>query len=353
MDKLLSALAPAITGILTPRTSSAESPYAAYRLAEFLKLPEREYTAIIAAIETNPFVEQLMYPCAEEECLLAYNRFPDTDLSPHFWHMMKPSGLIRAFPWEKIIARIGFDDFKRFFLYREARLNQKQVAGNTGLSVDEVCAIQKELLYGYSGSGCAGELVQEKRISAAGDEYTVPVLLAYAPALARGIYKINARRLAVLLRSKQTAHVTEIIRLMELVNLRKQIMYRTIKQLVEFQSAFISSGDKEQLLPLTQSALARSLCLDKSLVCRAISNRSVNIRGEEMPLKDLVPSKKRIGLMLMRKLIAQERRIATDNELQKKMFSRYNIRLSRRSISMYRKSLAIPSSFDRVVKNTP
>lgn len=332
--------------------SSDVADSADIRLAECLELSDKIFIYLIKGVESHPLFKQLYEPLHEEERIVSRKSFFQTRLSPVFYKFVKSLYGSNKYVLniKKIIQVLGYERFEYFFLYNESHLSSAQIAANCGLGITEVMEMQRYLDHLYVPSGKIGEVKCEKYLTPSGNEDERLILFVYSPAFARGAYAINYQRLALMSKQLSTEDMRtlkRIVRTLEIINLRMVIVHKLICRLLMHQKEFCLSGDTHLRVPLRQVEIARELQLDTSIICRAIRKRSIVVNRRTMALKDFLPSRKQVVLRMLHDIIQQEKRVATDEMLRKKLFAQYRINVSRRSISMYRKQMEIPSSFNR------
>ena len=286
-----------------------------------------------------------------EEKIISRRPFPYTRLASDFFHFVElPVDQTDSFSVVKnIIQQAGMERFMHFFLSDETNLSPEQIAANCLYSIDDVIATFNFLNQAYVPSGKIGEIICEQYITARGEENERLVIAFYSPLYARGLYEINYRLLPFAIKkiACEENHIRRLIRAIELVNLRMNIMYKLIQNILFMQKKFCKSGGLNDRIRLTQLDMAQHMQLDKSIICRTIRGRSLVIQGSEIPLKDFFPGRKKIMIELLGQILRSERRPMTDEALRKKLFAQSRITISRRSVSAYRKKLAVPSSFKR------
>jgi len=178
--------------------------------------------------------------------------------------------------------------------------------------------------------------------------------------LVKGRYQINYQRFKELvdtgkIKKDQADRMVKLLQQLEMINRRTTAIYRILHHLKEFQSAFFKSGNLLDLLPSSQSELARCLNFHPSTVSRAIANKSIlTPQGEERPIEFFYS--RRWTRNLIRKVILEEKERVqkrssssplTDELIRQKIIKDYGINLSRRTVSKYRKALNIPPSHQR------
>jgi len=178
--------------------------------------------------------------------------------------------------------------------------------------------------------------------------------------LVKGKYQVNYDKFDKLIEEGvikrcEVDKAVKLFKRLDMINRRTTTIYRILNHLREFQHPFFKSGNVLDLLPLSQSELARELNLSPSTVSRAIARKSLlTPQGEEKPIKFFLS--KGWAKNLVKKVILKEKREIqegilssplTDEQIQKRISEDYGINLSRRSIAKYRKVLNIPPSHQR------
>jgi len=180
--------------------------------------------------------------------------------------------------------------------------------------------------------------------------------------LIKGRYHIDYQRLEKLVEEKKISRtevnkITEFLRQLDMINRRVTTIYRILHQLKEIQRPYFISGRLIDLLPFSQSELARSLGVSPSTISRAIAGKSIlTPRGEERPIKFFFS--RRWMKNLVKKVILEEKEMMekglllcplTDEEIKEKIRRDYQIKIARRTVSRYREKLNIPSSHLRYI----
>ena len=150
--------------------------------------------------------------------------------------------------------------------------------------------------------------------------------------------KMELRELNVLLRD------------MEFINARKSVIYRILHSILDKQKDYFISGDPLSLVPYTQKEIAQQLKIDNSIVSRAIYSKSiVTPFAQEKPLDFFLPSTKDVYKLKVQMIIKDNPGVS-DTKIGAILNTKYNISISRRSISVYRKNLGIKTYYKRSYK---
>jgi RNA polymerase sigma-54 factor len=123
------------------------------------------------------------------------------------------------------------------------------------------------------------------------------------------------------------------------VRQRWHTLYQIGEYLVENQAEFLAHGPRH-LKQMTRTELAKILCLHKSTISRAVSNKTIQLpTGRIIPLRDLfdnsLPAKEAI-----RDLLNQSSEPLSDNEIAARL-SIEGLHLARRTVSKYRESIGL------------
>lgn len=334
--------------------------------AALLEMPEDEFQRLIAEIEKSSLFHRLYH----QERIIRYQRFPKADLSPHFCELKEElvadkgsldleEMLQQRGEVVEAIKGLGLESFKRYFLYPEPGVTVEDVAQECDLEPWEVERIN-ELVDRFSIMSeffHPSELGSPKgihyfRIASVERGPEGFVIGYFAPSLARGGYAIDYERFEKLagggfFSGIEAREIRQLMRRLELINSRKDTVYRILIHVVEKQALYLESGDSRALLPFTQKELARGIAVAPSSVSRAIRARSVDTPwGEEKPLKDFFPRPRRFRRELVRQILEAEETLS-DEAIKAKLEEKFGVSISRRTISSLRKELKIPSARHR------
>ena len=138
------------------------------------------------------------------------------------------------------------------------------------------------------------------------------------------------------------------------IDQRQQTILRLGKYAGEYQRAFLTTMQTQELKPLGLKDAANALNLAPSTISRAIKDKYIQCQNKIFSLKILFPRKVTTDLSQARieydlqKLIDQEssQQPLSDQQLVEH-FADHGVTLSRRVIAKYRKKLNIPNSYQR------
>ena len=139
---------------------------------------------------------------------------------------------------------------------------------------------------------------------------------------------------------------------------RQKTIMRLGEYVGQFQHAFLTTMQKQELKPLGLKETARALSLAPSTISRAIKDKYVQCQNKVFSLKILFPRKVTTDLSQARieydlhQIIKKEDAHAplSDQQLVE-IFAKHDVTLSRRVIAKYRKKLNIPNSYSRKSKS--
>lgn len=345
------------------------------KVAEFLSIPESDFESYIKEVEENP----LFIALKEKYRIISYRKFYDVKNSrvPQLKEETLPDqnevemeNLLSDPSIFDLVRRIGKIIGEKSFrevLIGEISINQ--VIKRCSLSLSEakifrefVDKFQLQQIINPSFSFTPSRYSRFFLIASFEWEKNELVIrpLKEENYLIKGKYQVNYRKFQELVDTGKIKHsqmnkVMEIFKQLDMINRRITTIYRVLHHLKEIQRSFFKSGNPLDLLPFSQSELARCLNLSPSTVNRAIANKSIlTPQGEERPIKFFFS--RRWAKNLIKKIILEEKKKIqegslsfplTDELIRKRIIEVYRISLSRRSVSKYRKVLKIPSSHQR------
>jgi RNA polymerase sigma-54 factor len=328
--------------------------------ATLLEMPEEEFQRLVAEIEKSPLFQKLY----QKERLIRRHRFPGTDISSRFYQLKegavvdKGSLDIESFLLNKKhiiehIQRLGREKFQRYFLFPESGMAAEQIAKECDLSISEIQKINSLidefsiLSEFYHPSALNSEVVHYSRIASverSGEGFAIGY---FSPSLARGRYAIDYERFEQLKADEafsptEVKQAKQLFKKLELINTRKDTISQILQNIVEHQALYLKSGDSRTLLSLSQKELAKKIGLVPSSVSRAIRGKSINTPwGREVPLRDFFPRPKKFRMELLRQLIETEKGLVSDQAIKARLWQKFGVAISRRSVANLRKELKI------------
>jgi len=175
--------------------------------------------------------------------------------------------------------------------------------------------------------------------------------------LIKGRYIINYKKLEILVEQRQIPQdilkkISTLFRKLDIINKRTTTLYRILSFIKEKQHNFLLSGDSQDMVPLTQREIAKSIGADPSTISRVIAGKSIITPwGSEKALKDFFMKKKEKIKANILDIIKNEEEIferedfvpLTDGKIKKELERLFGVQISRRTVGKYRKELGIPS----------
>lgn len=351
------------------------------KLGQFLSLPENDFKRYINKVEGDPLFQKLRY----QYHLISCRKFPQIlskSSSLEFKEALVPQPentevgeIIEKDPQvltilKKIGDVVGIEKFRKFLYGKE--INIKEIirecnlsSGQTKIFKDFINRFQLRSILASSSSLSSFDFSPRSRthriasLEKKGDKLLI-CPLEKESYLIKGKYLIDYDRFGEMIKRKEivssrASKISDFFKKLDLINRRTTAIYQVICHLKEIQSQFFQSGDSEQLLPLTQSELARRMKVNPSTISRSIANKSIiTPQKEEKPLKFFFYKGKVQNLLykvFQQEKEERERRILfksfTDEMIQKRLEKEYQVKLSRRSVSKYRQVMQIPSSYQR------
>src|SRR3989339_310171 len=316
------------------------------RLANIIRLSEKEFNQLIKQLESDPLFEKL-----KNDKIVRYKRFPNTGFSNAFLelnenlsmdHSVIDIGSILEKKEEVIkqIKQLGMEDFKKYFLYNDDNLSYSEIAKNTGISVEEVkkiidllneISIQAEFHHPLP-LDISSQIKYNKIASIDKDVKGHFVINLFSPNLVRGRYELDYEKLKQINNRKTQALVNKL----ELINARKTIIYQILEKLISYQKDFLNTGNLDNRRLLTQKDLSKEINVDPSIVSRIVKNRSVVIpAGREISLQEFFSNKKDIKKLLTRKIIEKNKKKLSAEKIKQIIKKEYRVNISRRSIAYY------------------
>ncbi len=326
------------------------------RLFAMLARPEADFLAAAAELEGDPLFARLL-AAGPEGAPVARRRFPgasyafpaacgDAALAAAAercgageWLAERPAMLALA-------RRAGAAAFERYFL-SDAPFDAAAAAAACGLSAAEAARLRSftdAFLAAHErvppAALPAPLLRRAAEVRAEGGRLQV----AYThPAYLRGAYVINGPALARLLKSggltrAEAARVRALAAAAQRISWRKAGFHRTLTALLEEQRAFLLG--KGPLKPLTQRELAEKVGLDPATVSRLAASRTITAPwGDELRLKDLFSRKSALVIDRIRDILGAGAGRLTDAEVAARLKAEHGLKVSRRSVNLYRKKL--------------
>jgi len=339
------------------------------KLADFLNLTEDEFRGFIKEVEREPLFKKLTYPDETERKVISYKRFPSSASSLKFSEFREESTPGSSIPdiekmlegKSEIISRIrsvGPEKFKKHFIYNESCLGIKEIGEECGLGVKEtrqiMSLVNKVFIaeeYYFNPPVNPAKVIRHWRVADIEKEKGGLIIKCRCLSFARGRYTIDYKKLLVLrdkgiYGKKEIRKINSLISKLELINTRKTMFYRVLRILLEKHRTFFMTGEEDDLSSFTQKQAARILGITPGVLSRTVSRKSIGMPwGEERPLRDFFPSRKKKNKEIVRRIIEEsapgneKSSLLTDFTIRDELNRKYGIILSRRSVCQYRNEL--------------
>ena len=331
--------------------------------ASLLEMPEMEFHKLITELEKSPLFRRFH----QKERLVRYQRFPRTDISPSFYQLKeevitdKGSLDVETLLLHKEqvighIQKLGLEKFKRYFLFPESGMTLEEIARECGLKISEVQRINSLIdefsvlsEFYHPSTLNPGEIHYSKIASVERNEGGF-VIGYFSASFARGRYAVDYERFEELkaggvFSEAEVREAKQLFKKLELINSRKDTVSQILQNIIEQQSLYLESGDLKSLLPFSQKELAKKIELAPSSISRAIRGKSIDTPwGEEVPLKYFFPRPKRFRKELLRQLLETDSEFASDEAIRTKLWEKFGVAISRRSVANLRKELKLPAA---------
>jgi len=331
--------------------------------AKLLEIPEDEFHRLIAEIEQGSLFKRLY----QKEKLIRYQKFPGTHISPSFYkfeeEMVADTGspdveslLLNKEYIVRQIQELGVEKFKRYFLFPESGMGSEEIASECGLEVSVVkkinslideLSIMSEF---YHPSNVTSGAIRYSKVASVEKDKNGFIIGYFSAFSARGRYVIDYDRLEELkassvLTEAKVKEARQLFRTLELINSRKDTLNQILRNIVDRQALYLESGNLRSLLPFSQKELAERIGLAPSSVSRAIQGKSiVTPSGQEVPIKHFFPRPKRFRQELLRQLLETDKELSSDEAIRVKLWEKFGVAISRRSVASLRKELNIPAA---------
>lgn len=325
---------------------------AGIKLARLLELPENALESRVREIEAHPLFRRL-----SEAGVLTIQPLPRSKYAARSLEgrslCASDEGLGELLDGDGAIPRlirgVGLQNFREYFLNDQSFSDQER-ANACGIAQAEARKLREfmDRLYVRSEFESAQDTAAPATVysSVAGVEMEGgrPVLAFFNREIWKGRYRMDETRYAEWRTTLPPSQAGEVERFMCQINLltfRQTTLFRALEALIDVQTAYLTTGDPDKRVPLTQREVAARVGVSPDVLNRLISNKSVETPWRlEIPLKVLLPSRK---TMMRDRLydLAIERPEAGDDALREEIHRLYGATLSRPSIIQYRKELGL------------
>jgi hypothetical protein len=246
----------------------------------------------------------------------------------------------------EVIRKIGEEKFKEFFL-TDCIIDNSKIADECKISIEDVLRIKELVNSVYIAEELQpqNKILPEKYYSCVASiiiKNKRPEIGFFSRDIWRNLYVIDELKLEKLksfLKPKEKQRLKGIISKIKLIELRKTSLYRLLEFIISYQKKYFLTGNFMDLKPISQKEISQKLKIEKSVLSRMLSNKSIILPWQtEVKIKDLIPNKKQISKERVYILINKYPNLS-DVEISKKLLQKYKIKLSRRTINQYRNEL--------------
>lgn len=346
---------------LQPSVKLVIKPYLVVKLAQHLSLKEEEIVELSAKIEqSEEFQKLLQLKIIKRKPFLPFFSLKENyEYREEIYSSIGDTSYIYEIINQhpeivKLIKKIGEENYRKYFLSYET-YTFEEIAKNLALKVDEIKQIfdftNRILIYSDIESSIKNSNTikppETKYVRVAKINFVKnqPVIEYKIASMFRGYYDINYERLKELVKSlppQERKKIKEIVRELEILNIRKSTLHRIIETVAIVQKEFLITGQPQKRRVLTQKELAQIVGVDPSVVCRIVKDKTIlGPSNKEYKLTYLTPNKKEVIMCLLQQILGnQKKKRPTDKELCKMITNITGITLSRRTINYYRNLLS-------------
>jgi len=352
------------------------------KLGMFFSLSEKEFSQYIKEVEDDEIFQNLLHRYK----IIRYRKFSGIRQVPSHLELKEEltagdgfdiSALIEKDPegWQvvkKVATKMGEEKFSQF-MRGENSISFDKISREYQLTHEEVekfknfinnFQLQQNFFNQDIPRSFSSSFFQVAIIEKQGDEIFISPINDSAY-LVKGRYVINYKKLEDLIKQRQVSQdilkkISILFRKLDMINQRTTTLYRILSFIKEKQRNFLLSGDSQDMVPLTQREVAKSIGVDPSTVSRVIAGKSIITPwGSERALKDFfIKKKEKIKANILdilkneiKKFDKEKHSISlTDEKIKEELERIFGVRISRRTVSKYRKELKIPSSRKRKSK---
>ncbi len=248
-----------------------------------------------------------------------------------------------------LIKRIGEENYKKFFLGLET-YSFNRISKELNISIDDV----KKIFDFTNSVFIQGEFYHSQKVSYDNEKiakrYTTLAkidlsksgefeVIYLSPSMFRGRYEISYDKLEDAFEDFSVSEIKKIkniIREIEVLNLRNTSLHKILEFIIMFQKKFIITENFEDLKICTKNQLAKEINVTASTICRLVKDKSIILPSiKEYPLEFLLPNRKKIMLFFLTDLLF-ERQNLKDKELIEVIKKRFGILLNRRTANYYK-----------------
>ena len=328
------------------------------RLFAALAAPEEEFLAQAAELEADPLFARLREPGPDGRAAVTRRRPAGASYafalacgddalaaaagpggSAGEWLAARPEMLALA-------RRAGQENFEKFFL-GESFFSPETAALACGMTPGEASALKAfaeafMLAHERTAPAALPPLFLRCAVSVAAEGGRLSLSYTH-PAYLRGAYSVDRAALARLVKSgglsrAEAARAPALAARAQRLSWRRAGLHRVVAALVGAQADFLLR--RGGLKPLTQRELAVRAGLDPATVSRLIATRTLLAPwGEELKFKDLFLAKNAFVSDKIKEILGAGGDPLTDSEVTEALRKKYGLRVSRRSVNLYRAGL--------------
>ncbi len=332
------------------------------RFSNVLEMSEEDASRLTQLLESDPLFQKLFRAEHPDWKVFSRARFPGSRLSTSFYEipektqapsspeiesvLEKQSGLVEK------IKTMGVERYEKYFLYEDGEKTVREISSELGVSeefVKQVRALTDAVMMNpdFFASKTAPGIVASERSTCLAQIHGVTggqtEISFFSPGMALGTYKVDYEKLKKLkdsvLTDKEKKSIQDTLRNLEMINSRRTLIFRVLTLLPKWQVAFFLNRDWDHLRPLSQKEAAQELKVTPAAVCRAIQDRSVLVfEDQEVSICEFFPSRKDINKRKLTGFIRGNGAL-TDKEIQGVLERDFGIKLSRRSVNVYRNEI--------------
>ena len=343
------------------------------KLGMFFSLSEGEFSQYIKEVESGEIFQKLLHRYK----IVQYRKFSGIRQTPAHIELKEEltpgdsfdfSALVEKDPegWQvvkEVAPKMGEENFSQFL--RGDNISFDKISKEYQLTLEKMekfrnfinnFHLQQNFFNQAVPDSFSPSFFQVAIIEKQDDEFFV-LPINDSTYLIKGRYIINYKKLEILVEQRQIPQdilkkISTLFRKLDIINKRTTTLYRILSFIKEKQHNFLLSGDSQDMVPLTQREIAKSIGADPSTISRVIAGKSIITPwGSEKALKDFFMKKKEKIKANILDIIKNEEEIferedfvpLTDGKIKKELERLFGVQISRRTVGKYRKELGIPS----------
>ena len=250
----------------------------------------------------------------------------------------------------EIIREIGSDNFEKYFLGYEKFPTEKicKICAITKKEYERIMDFVAVYTHAYENIPVAALPVDYFSTIASIIKEEGGFRVEYTSMhYGQGEYSVDNEKLKSfkkkgLLTKQEAGRLTGLLDLINMVNCRKRCACKIVEGVLKYQMPFFT-GEGGQLLAMSQRALALQIGISHSSVSRIIGRKTLKMPwGSEIPLRDFFVSRRKFLIDKVRDILLRysEGKKLSDREIGEILNKKYGLKVSRRSVNLYRKELA-------------